>query len=187
MLQAEAELFAKPQARNDAAALSSDESETDQEDETKHFQEVIDDYADPEPAGGFQKKVLAKLDTYISSRDSLDLLEWSKLYINIENEYFGRLNTSKSNRFAIIKARYIYCICSQLALRIGNSSSVLERSFGDAVRSIANRRVQLRNDINSIFKIQVFQCVLYFIFIFCKALNQWQKKRFSDRCRNKFH
>ena len=42
----------------------------------------------------------------------------------------------------------------QKELRIGNSSSVLERAFADAVRSIANRRVQLRNDINLIFRPQ---------------------------------
>ena len=164
MNQAEAELFSKSQARNDGVALSSD-SETDQEDESRYFQEVIDDYTDPEPTGRFQKKLMPKLDS-ISSIGSLDLLEWSKLYISIETEYYGRLNTSKANQFATNKARYIFATCAQLSLRIGNSSSVLERAFGDAVRSIANRRVQLRNDINLIFIKEVFKYVLYFIFKF---------------------
>ena len=165
MIQAEKELFAKAQAQG--GSLSSDSEADDQDDETKYFQEVIDDYADTSSAGRFQKRIVSRLDNFISSSDSLHLMEWSKLFISVESYFFERLSCSKTTKYALVKASYLFGTGGQLALRIGNSSSVLERSFGDAVRSVANRRVQLRNDINFIFKmiviLYVFISFLYFV------------------------
>lgn len=148
MNQAEAELF--PQTTNSGNS----DSEAEVSDESMYFSTVIDDYCDPASTGRFQRKLVTKYLDEISSPDSLNLLEWSKMYIKMEDEYDDLLKKSKSASYAINKAKYIFATVAQLFLRIGNSSSVLERAFADAVRSIANRRVQLRNDINLIFRPQ---------------------------------
>ena len=65
MIQAEKELFAKAQAQG--GSLSSDSEADDQDDETKYFQEVIDDYADTSSAGRFQKRIVSRLEIPLES------------------------------------------------------------------------------------------------------------------------
>ena len=65
--------------------------------------------------------------------------------------YFNRAEKSDSgSKMQQLRARALFCGVAWSTLRTSNSSSLLERSFSDALRSVADKRVNLRNVLENL-------------------------------------
>ena len=84
--------------------------------------------------------------------------KYAELYSKMEEIYFTKSGQSdNAKKMEQYKARALFCRVAYTSLRNSNSSSVLERSFSDCLRSLADKRVKLRN---------VFECLFYKIIIY---------------------
>ena len=147
MLKAENEITKTSQA---PSSFSSD-SENEGDDQKRVFTEVIEDYSKfttPEQMPRFQRKIVKDMRSHEIDPTSLNLLEYSELYRNMASEYQHKFTSGNISSYSQNRARYIFCLCAEKVMRIGNSSSVIERAFSDALRSIDGRRGgNLRNDL----------------------------------------
>lgn len=64
----------------------------------------------------------------------------------MEKYYFSKLaQVTSGTKHAQYRGRAIFCKVAYEVLRNSNSSSILERSFGDCLRAVTDRRVNLRD------------------------------------------
>ena len=149
MKNCEKDLSAMAPKSSDSIHMDSSDSDSEIMDPEFHYRKVIDDYLKPSDGkmGHFQKKVSRKLDEHQIHPLSLQLSQYSKIYRELANEYCQKLATGNVHTYPLNKARYVFCLSSGKILRIGNSSSVIERDFSDSIRSIAGRRVKLRKNL----------------------------------------
>lgn len=153
MLKTEKDVTKQPRKSTAQTPCSfSSDSENENEDQIKtDFQQVIDEYSkitQPEQMPKFQKKIVKDMRTYNIDSTSLNMLEYGKLYQNMASEYQQKFTSGNVGSFAQNRARYFFSLCSEKVMRIGNSSSVIERAFSDALRSIDGRRGgKLRKDL----------------------------------------
>ena len=149
MKKAEQEMTKKAEQKSSESTMSSD-SENESVDNSSHFRAVVADYVNDCPVeqmGRFQKKIYKQMKETGTHRLSLNLLDHSTNYRLIAKEYRDKISNGSAGTFAINKARFIFVTCAQHMLRIGNSSSVLERAFSDSIRSLSCRRHKLRNNL----------------------------------------
>ena len=128
----------------------------DEIDTTSFYKKVIDDYADTDDdnVGWFRKAILdemRKIELFNSW--TLALLEHAKLYRNLEQKYHSAIK--RNTNIHTNRARYLFCAVAICLLRMGNSSAILERIFGDSLRSVCNRRTCIRKD-NILEKVDYF-------------------------------
>lgn len=77
--------------------------------------------------------------------------QFAELYARMSKIYFDRAEKSDSgSKMQQLRARALFCDSAGDSLRTSNSSSLLERSFSDALRSVADKRVKLRNVLENI-------------------------------------
>lgn len=130
------------------STVSSD-SESESGDSNHYLTDIIRDYSSESEnlIGRFQKRVSKQLKDSGVHPLSMNLVEYSTMYRQLAQEYLEKFTTGSASTFAINRMRYLFCVGAQHSMRIGNSSSVLERSFSDSVRSSAGRRVRTRNNL----------------------------------------
>lgn len=84
--------------------------------------------------------------------------KYAELYSTMEDMYFTKAaNSDNAKKMQQYRARAVFSHVAYTSLRNSNSSSILERSFSDCLRSLADKRVKLRN---------VFECLFYEIIIY---------------------
>ena len=158
MKKAEREMIKKSEQSSEST-ISSD-SETENVDNFSQFSDVVEDYAHDCPAdqmGRYQKKLFNQLKKSGVHRLSLNLLDYSTTFRLLAKEYRDKISNGNVNTFAVNRARFIFSDSAQHILRIGNSSSLLERSFSDSIRSLSSRRHKLRNNLITPFKYIYFE------------------------------
>lgn len=139
--------MSKKSSKSGEPALSSD-SENECLDSEFNFREVLRDYISNDSVEGrFLKKLKKKLTDHHIHPLSLDLVPYSDVYRELANEFCSKLINGSAQTYLLNKARYYLCLCAEMILRIGNSSSVLERAFSDSLICVGGRRVRLRKDL----------------------------------------
>lgn len=127
---------------SDSIAMSSD-SESESVDPEFHYREVIEDYVKSSSIGSkgrFQKQLSKKLTDRQIHPLTLNLIPYSTVYRELETEFSSKIVSGSVHTYPMNKARHVFCLSAQKLLRIGNSSSVIERAFSDSLRSVAGRR-----------------------------------------------
>ena len=137
----------KKSTDKDFIVSSESESETSRTNQlrgyarVKLFEDVIDDYLGKRK-GPIHKTIRKVLD---GKEEETTMEDYARLFLEFDLEYTKRIKEStsgkKTNEYI---ARAAFAKVGHMTLRNGNSSSILERSFGDVMRSVADRRVALR-------------------------------------------
>ena len=151
------ELFPK------ASESDGSDSESDQEgtDARVFYNQVIDDYISTDNAnvGRFQKIFTEEMERLDIDEWTLQLMEHAKLYRTLETKCYQLFAGGKNVQQN--RARYLFCCAAQIILRMGNSSAILERIFGDTLRSAGQKRTSIRKD--SILKVDTLSRYLVYI------------------------
>ena len=105
------------------------------------FERVVDEYCSVN--GTLSRSCVKAMDAI---DDENQYRRFAKIYREMEKIFLAksaRAETSKKREESY--ARAMFCKCAHMTLRNGNSSSILERSFSDSLRSCSDRKVKKRN------------------------------------------
>lgn len=137
----------KKSTDKDFIVSSESESETSRTNQlrgyarVKLFEDVIDDYLGKRK-GPIHKTIRKVLD---GKEEETTMEDYARLFLEFDLEYTKRIKEASSGKkINEYIARAAFAKVGHMTLRNGNSSSILERSFGDVMRSVADRRVALR-------------------------------------------
>lgn len=135
----------------DSRYLASSESESersDVDDREQLFRKVIDDYTTWDSA--FAKSFIKAMPQF---RQYNIYKRFAIIYRTFEDGYIQKAEkTDSKSKEREYLARVIFCQVAHTTLRNSNSSSILERSFSDAIRSCSDRKTSKRN----VFSIKIF-------------------------------
>ena len=105
------------------------------------FKRIVDEYCSE---NGTLSRSCKK--TKDAIEDVNEYRRYAKIYRKLETLFLERSERSESSKKRNESyARAMFCRVAQMTLRNGNSSSILERSFSDSLRSCSDRKVKKRN------------------------------------------
>ena len=153
MISSDDYMKAKTKVSNSNNLIVSSESETevgptsDLQDRKNLFRSVIDDYLGEKPST-FHKSMLKGLggtNPETNPETNPDMEKFARLYLTFDQEFAKRAKIATDpKKAAEARARSTFSRVAHITMRNANSSSILERSFSDCMRSVADRRVVLR-------------------------------------------
>ena len=147
-------------AKKTGSLICSSESEADssqsqsQADKLKIFESVINDYLGETDQKGKIGSLHKSILEYSTRHHKNEMKQKALMYLKLEKAYMQKVDETKhEGKKTLYKARALLCHIASQILRSSNSSSIIERCFSDSLRSVSDKRVQLRN----IFKLKILK------------------------------
>ena len=132
----------KNECRDILGSSDTDTEVSNRESQSVIFRKVVDDYTDSNSP--FAKTFFKSKNEYETEPNRYK--RYAMLYRLYADGYTRRaLKSDSKSKEREYKARVLFCRVAEMALRNGNSSSILERSFSDAIRSCSDKKNNRRN------------------------------------------
>ena len=138
---------------SESGSESSRSGRNDYDERAKLFGDVVDDYL------GYKKgSIFKSFNKKFGGKEDVSMEEYARFFLSLEQEYtkLAKDTDKPKKKRALYEARAIFAKVAHMTLRNANSTSILERAFGECMISVAGRRVALRNIFIFIFEIIFF-------------------------------